>query len=153
LIAIISFNAKKVYVRFIGTHADYDKIKDIKNSWLMIKTEKDYNVIVERVEELLQNPENIENKDAKGYVELNVLSDLVAEYEERNYTVKKNSLVEVLKLRMAEMELNQKRLSELLGVSTSRVSEYLNGKSEPTLKVAREISIKLGIDASIVLGI
>jgi HTH-type transcriptional regulator/antitoxin HigA len=119
----------------------------------MIKTEKDYNVIVERVEELLQNPDNIENKDAKGYVELNVLSDLVAEYEERNYTVKKNSLVEVLKLRMAEMELNQKRLSELLGVSTSRVSEYLNGKSEPTLKVAREISIKLGIDASIVLGI
>ncbi len=119
----------------------------------MIKTEKDYNAIVERVEELLQNPDNIENKDAKGYVELNVLSDLVAEYEERNYTVKKNSLVEVLKLRMVEMELNQKRLSELLGVSTSRVSEYLNGKSEPTLKVAREISIKLGIDASIVLGI
>ena len=119
----------------------------------MIKTEKDYNAIVERVEELLQNPDNIENKDAKGYVELNVLSDLVAEYEERNYTVKKNSLVEVLKLRMAEMELNQKRLSELLGVSTSRVSEYLNGKSEPTLKVAREISLKLGIDASIVLGI
>jgi HTH-type transcriptional regulator / antitoxin HigA len=119
----------------------------------MIKTEKDYNAIVERVEELLQNPDHIENKDSKGYVELNVLSDLVAEYEERNYTVKKNSLVEILKLRMAEMELNQKRLSELLGVSTSRVSEYLNGKSEPTLKVAREISLKLGIDASIVLGI
>ncbi len=119
----------------------------------MIKTEKDYNAIVERVEELLQNPDNIENKDAKGYVELNVLSDLVAEYEERNYQVKKTSLVEVLKLRMAEMGLNQKRLSELLGVSTSRVSEYLNGKSEPTLKVAREISLKLGIDASIVLGI
>ncbi len=119
----------------------------------MIKTEKDYNAIVERVEELLQNPDNIENKDAKGYVELNVLSDLVAQYEERNYTVRKNSLVEVLKLRMVEMELNQKRLSELLGVSTSRVSEYLNGKSEPTLKVAREISLKLGIDASIVLGI
>ncbi|MDI1317795.1 type II toxin-antitoxin system HigB family toxin [Flavobacterium sp.] len=32
LIAIISFNAKKVYIRFIGTHAEYDKIKDIKNS-------------------------------------------------------------------------------------------------------------------------
>lgn len=31
LVAIISFNAKKVYIRFIGTHADYDKIKDIKN--------------------------------------------------------------------------------------------------------------------------
>lgn len=31
LIVIISFNAKKVYIRFIGTHAEYDKIKDIKN--------------------------------------------------------------------------------------------------------------------------
>ena len=30
LIAIISFNAQKVYIRFIGTHAAYDKIKDIK---------------------------------------------------------------------------------------------------------------------------
>lgn len=28
---IISFNAKKVYIRFIGTHADYDKIKEIEN--------------------------------------------------------------------------------------------------------------------------
>lgn len=31
LVAIISFNAKKVYIRFIGTHPEYDKIKDIKN--------------------------------------------------------------------------------------------------------------------------
>lgn len=31
LVAIISFNAKKVYIRFIGTHSEYDKIKDIKN--------------------------------------------------------------------------------------------------------------------------
>lgn len=31
LVAIISFNAKKVFIRFIGTHAEYDKIQDIKN--------------------------------------------------------------------------------------------------------------------------
>jgi mRNA interferase HigB len=31
LVAIISFNAQKVYIRFIGTHSEYDKIKDIKN--------------------------------------------------------------------------------------------------------------------------
>jgi len=119
----------------------------------MIKTEEEYNAIIERIEELLQCPENIENKDAKGYVELNLLSDFVADYEENNYPIKKVSLIEVVKLRMAEMGLNQKRLSQLLGISTSRVSEYLNGKSEPTLKVARNISVKLDIDASIVLGV
>ncbi len=32
LIAVISFNAQKVHVHFIGTHAKYDKINDIKNS-------------------------------------------------------------------------------------------------------------------------
>lgn len=31
LIAIISFNAKKVYIQFIGTHSEYDKIKNIQN--------------------------------------------------------------------------------------------------------------------------
>ena len=31
LIAIISFNAQKIYIRFIGTHSQYDKIKDIQN--------------------------------------------------------------------------------------------------------------------------
>jgi HTH-type transcriptional regulator/antitoxin HigA len=119
----------------------------------MIQKEKEYNVILERIEILLQDTDNIENTDTKGYIELNLLSDLVADYEERIYPVKKPSLVEVIKLRMLEMGLNQKRLSELLGVSTSRISEYLTGKSEPTLKVAREISKKMGIDASIVLGV
>lgn len=119
----------------------------------MIQTEKEYKVIIERVEELLQNPDTIENENAKGYVELNVLSDLVANYEELNYPIQKPSLIEVVKMRMAELGLNQKCLSELLGVSTSRVSEYLNGKSEPTLKVARKISKKLSIEPSIVLGV
>ena len=119
----------------------------------MIHTEKEYKAILERIESLMQDVDNIENKDANGYIELNLLSDLVADYEERAYPVRKPSLVEVIKLRMAEKGLNQKRLSELLGVSTSRVSEYVSGKSEPPLKVAREISVKLGIDASMVLGV
>ncbi len=119
----------------------------------MIKTPKEYSTIVERIEFLLQESDNIENTEAKGYIELNLLSDLVADYEERTYPVKKPILIDVIKLRMAEMGLNQKNLAKLLGVSTSRVSEYLTGKSEPPLKVARDISKKLNIDASIVLGV
>lgn len=54
---------------------------------------------------------------------------------------------------MAENGMNQNGLSKLLGISSSRVSEFLNGKSEPTLMLARDISVKLDIDASIVLGV
>lgn len=119
----------------------------------MIHTEQQYKAILGRIEELLQEPDNIENQNTKGYLELNVLSDLVADYEENNYPVAKPSLIEVIRLRMAELNLDQKRLSELIGVSASRVSEYLTGKSEPTLKVARQISKKLSIEPSIVLGV
>jgi HTH-type transcriptional regulator/antitoxin HigA len=119
----------------------------------MIQTEKQYNSITKRIEVLLQNPENIENQDTQGYIELNLLSELVADFEENNFPIKKPTLVQTMKLRMYERGLNQKRLSELLGVSTSRVSEYLNGKSEPPLKTARDISQKLDIDPMIVLGV
>lgn len=31
LVALVLFKAKTVYVRFVGTHEDYDKIVDIQN--------------------------------------------------------------------------------------------------------------------------
>ena len=119
----------------------------------MIKSEKEYKALLERIEELLSNTENIENPEAKGYVELNILSDLVADYEEKHYPIQPPTLAESIKLRMQERDLSQKALAEILGVSSSRISEYLNGKSEPTLKIAREISRKLDLDDSIVLGV
>lgn len=119
----------------------------------VIKTEKEYEAVYSRVEELLKIVTNKTSMDSKDFIELDLLSDLVADYEEANFPVTAPNLIDVIKLRMYELGINQKRLSELLGVSTSRVSEYLNGKSEPTLNVARSISVKLDIDASIVLGV
>ena len=31
LVALVLFRIKKVYIRFVGTHNDYDKITDIQN--------------------------------------------------------------------------------------------------------------------------
>lgn len=31
LVVVVKFTPKNVYIRFIGTHAEYDKIVDIKN--------------------------------------------------------------------------------------------------------------------------
>ena len=118
-----------------------------------IKTEKQYKGATERIEELLKIVGNDMPVDDKNYIELDLLSDLVADYEEEYYPITAPTLVDTIKLRMYEMKLTQLKLSELLGISPSRVSEYLSGKSEPTLKVAREISKKLNIDANIVLGI
>jgi len=93
-----------------------------------IKTKKEYEVLCKRIEELLLVVDNKTSTDDKDFIELDLLSDLVADYEEEHITVTPPTLVEVIKLRMYEMDLNQIKLSDLLGVSKSRVSEYLNGK-------------------------
>ncbi len=118
-----------------------------------IKDKAEYEVLKERIEELLVTVDNETPEYDKKLIELNLISNLVADYEEEYFPVKAPRLVDVIKLRMYEMNLTQLKLSELLGVSPSRISEYLSGKNEPTLKVAREISKKLNIDASIVLGV
>ena len=118
-----------------------------------IKTEKQYKAACARIEELLKVVSNNTPTDDNNFLELDLISDLVADYEEEHFPVKAPALVDVLKLRMYELGLTQTKLSELLNVSPSRVSEYLSGKCEPTLKVAREMSRKLNIDADIVLGV
>lgn len=118
-----------------------------------IKTHTEYKATMERIEELLLIVDNDTPENDKNLIELTLLSNLVADYEEKKYPIATPSLVDVLKLRMYEKGLTQKSLSELLGVSAPRVNEYLTGKSEPTLKIARDISRKLDIDAAIVLGV
>jgi HTH-type transcriptional regulator/antitoxin HigA len=118
-----------------------------------IKTEKQYQVACERIEELLKLVGNETSTDDKNFIELDLLSDLVADYEEANHPVEEPVLIDVIKLRMFEMGINQTKLSELLQISPYRVSEYLTGKSEPPLSVARNLSKKLGISASVILGV
>ncbi|WP_016991086.1 helix-turn-helix domain-containing protein [Flavobacterium sp. ACAM 123] len=118
-----------------------------------IQTKKEYIALSNRIDDLLVLVDNNTASDDKNFIELDLLADLLADYEEANEPIKAPTLIEAMKLRMYERGLNQKRLSELLGVSTSRVSEYLTGKSEPPLKIARDISQKLDIDPMIVLGV
>ena len=117
-----------------------------------INNEIQYKKALERIEELLPLVGNTTSIEDKHYVELDLLSDLVAEYEEQYFPVKKPTLPEIIRLRMAELKISQKKLAEILNVSPSRISEYLNGKSEPTLKIARQLRDELNIDADIILG-
>ena len=118
-----------------------------------ISNEIEYNAIKERVEELLKVVTNETEETDKNFIELNILSELMENYENTYYSVSIPSLVDVLKLRMYEMGLSQKALAKMLGISASRVNDYMSGKSEPTLPIARKIKTNLNIDADIILGI
>ena len=118
-----------------------------------MSNEHTYKAAMARIEELLPLVNEDTPIDDKNLADLEELAGLTDEYENKHYVINKPTFIETIKLRMYEMGLTQSKLSQLLGVSPSRISDYLNGKREPTLKVARDISKKLNIDANIVLNI
>jgi HTH-type transcriptional regulator/antitoxin HigA len=118
-----------------------------------IENEAQYQWAVKRVEELLPLVSDSTPTDNPHSIELELLSNLVADYSDEHFAIGEPTLTDVLKLRMYEMKLTQAALSKLIGISPSRLSDYMAGKSEPTLKIARAISKKLQIDARVVLGV
>ncbi len=118
-----------------------------------IENELQYKAAMARIEELLPLVTEDTPEDDMKSVELVLLSNLVADYDEEHYPVTPPSLTDVLRLRMYEMGLTQKGLAAVIGISPARLSEILAGKREPTFEVARNICTELSIDANIVLGV
>lgn len=118
-----------------------------------IQNELQYQSAMARIEELLKIVNNDTPVEDKDSVELVLLSELVADYEDVHYPIEKPTLTDVLKLRMYEMGLSQSSLAAMLGMNQSKISEIMSGKSEPTLKQARTMVIKLDISPAIVLGV
>lgn len=118
-----------------------------------IKSEAAYRAAMKRIEELLPLVNDNTPVDDSNYLELDMISDLVEEYEDIHYPIGKPTLIDIVKLRLYEMGITQSKLAEMLGLSNARVSEILNGKSEPSLKIGRELSRQLNIDPAVVLGV
>ena len=115
-VVVIKFIPQFVLIRFIGTHKEYDKIEN----------EMQYQVTLKRVEELMLTlPEDTPADDPR-MVELTLLGNLVADYDEEHYPIGKPSLIDVIKLRMYEMGLTQ---AALAGKGNQPASEYRPGHS------------------------
>lgn len=117
-----------------------------------IVTNAEYEAIMSRLNELVEIVDDNTASTDRNLIELDFLTDLVVAYEKEHYPIGKVTLSDVMKTRMEEMNITQRALAEMLGISPPRVSEYLTGKSEPTLQIARRIQKQLNIDASVILG-
>lgn len=115
-------------------------------------TKEQYEFALERIEELLPLVDGYDTADKKA-VELSVLSDIVIEYEKEHYPIEKPTVAELIACGLEEKGLTQKDLAREIGVSQSRISEFISGKAEPSLKLARSLCLTLGIKPSAMLGI
>ncbi|MBR4389978.1 MAG: helix-turn-helix transcriptional regulator [Prevotella sp.] len=48
--------------------------------------------------------------------------------------------------------MTQKQLAMEIGVSPSRINDYISGRAEPTLKIARQLCTTLGFAPAAMLG-
>lgn len=116
-------------------------------------SKQQYEYALNRIEELLPLVTDETPINDKNAVELTIVSDVVEAYETILYPIAKPTIGELISLSIEEKGMTQKQLAEKLGISPSRVSDYISGRAEPTLRIARGICLILGIAPAAMLGI
>lgn len=115
-------------------------------------TKEQYEFALKRIEEL--HPLIADNTPVNDVnaVEFSMVAEIVIAYEEEHFPIDKPTVAELIELSIEEKGLTQKQLAGEVGVSQSRISDYLSGRAEPTLKIARVLCQVLNIPPAAMLG-
>jgi HTH-type transcriptional regulator / antitoxin HigA len=144
LVAHVRYDTGFVYIRFIGTHEEYDAI-DVATVWGQqmdirpIRNESDYRRVMTEIDALLEAKPG--SKDAER---LEVLSVLAEDYESKHWPIEPPSPVEAIIFRMEQFGMSRADLEPYIG-SRARVSEVLNGRRPLSLQMIRRLHEGLGI--------
>jgi HTH-type transcriptional regulator/antitoxin HigA len=111
----------------------------------IIKTEKEYNKVLSRIDLLMDAEPNTPEGD-----EIELLVTLIELYEDKKYPIDMPDPIAAIKFRMEQLGLQQKDLVLFIG-SKSKVSEVLNKKRPLSLSMMRALYKGLGIPAEILM--
>lgn len=115
-------------------------------------SKEQYEFAQNRVEELLPLVNDEMAANAPLVVELALMSDVVIAYEKEYFPIEKPTVAELIEFSLTEKDMTQKQLAVQIGVSPSRISDYISGRAEPTLKIARLLCKTLNIQPAAMLG-
>ena len=113
----------------------------------LIKNEEQYEDALAQAYNLMQSDLLAESKESD---ELEVLSLLIKEYEQKHYPVPKPNPLEAIKFRIEQMNMSEAELSRILG-HRSRKSEILSGKRKLSLAMIRKLNEVLHIPAEVLI--
>ena len=115
---------------------------------IIIKTELELKEAFNTLDKLIAEMGDDTNKQAQA----KVLAEAIQSYEKEYVSFPlPTTLIGMIELKMYEMKLKQRDLAVVLGIESSRVSEYLNGKRKINLEFAKKVHEKLGIDGNFIL--
>lgn len=100
-------------------------------------TKEQYEFALARIEELLPIVNDDTPSNDRNAIELTMMSDVVIDYEKEHFPISKPSVAALIELSLEEEGMTQKQLAQQIGISPSRINDYVTGRAEPTLKIAR----------------
>ena len=115
-------------------------------------SKEQYEFALAKIEELLPVATDETPVYDDKSIELSLMSDIVIAYEKEHFPIQKPNISALIELSLVEKGMTQKQLAGELGVSPSRISDYIAGRSEPTLKIARLLCRILNISPAAILG-
>ena len=115
-------------------------------------TQEQYEFALQRIEELLPLVDDHTPANDRNAVELTLMSDIVIAYEKEHFPINKPTVAQLISLSLEEKKMTQKQLAEEVGVSPSRISDYVSGRTEPTLTIARRLCHALHITPASMMG-
>ncbi len=113
----------------------------------VIKNKNDYHVLLDELKSSLENDPSEGTKEANR---LELLTVLIADYEDRHFPITSTDPISALEFRMDQLGLSRRDLEAYLG-NKSKVSEVLSRKSPLTLSMIRALHSGLGIPADLLL--
>ncbi|MDR1601588.1 MAG: helix-turn-helix transcriptional regulator [Tannerella sp.] len=116
-------------------------------------TKEQYEFALARVEELLPLVDDNTPANDKKALELSLMSDIVIVYEKLHSPIEKPTVAELVELSLDEKGITQRELAGNIGISPSRINDYIAGRSEPTLKIARLLCLELNIPPADILRV
>jgi HTH-type transcriptional regulator/antitoxin HigA len=116
-----------------------------KMTFKIIKTKKDYNQALERLEKIFDA-----KKDSAEGDELELLSMLIEKYEDEQFPIGFPDPIEAIKFRMDQLGYNQSDLAKVVGLK-SRASEIMNKKRKLSLDLIRKLHDKLNIPTNVLI--
>ena len=112
-----------------------------------LRTERDYEQALKQLEKVFDAPKGTSENDLAE-----VLVTLIDKYETEHYPIDAPDPIEAIKIRMAEMDIHQKDLMELIGArSRGTISNILNRRRPLTLPVIRALGPKLGLSFDVLI--
>ena len=110
-----------------------------------IKTEKDYNQALERLEVIFDAKKGTKEGD-----ELEILGILIDNYENEFFPINLPDPIEAIKFRMEQLDYSQNDLATVIGLK-SRASEILNRRRKLSLEMIRKLTEKLHIPSEVLI--